>query len=699
MPFGSDERFGPQFGYNQPYKPLQHYHIGSPGGGGGAAARRHSSHSHENILQMKFQPMPQIDPRYRDSRPFVSSASNLYEYNAKRDFFARRRSSSSLQDDVVHTLHAFQTAVAAAAAPPDLQKHPRRLGSSSSGDDGPLGRRSSGTINTSVGSLSETGASGGGASRWDLNPAIFVEEFDDERVAAQAAQAAQATAAAAEVSAPDDADDADDGEIPYIDDEDAADAADSERSEPIYVPPGMQSRDYAANGRKAPPVIRNRKTVSFDLAEHPDDATATVVAIRPSHTCGHISETTVRFDDCLRPMTAAAAVATDAPLLAGLQSMHLGEAAAAATPTDAGSDGGDRDSDEPDNDSLSAYFDDDGFASLSRSASRCGPARMPAMATASCRPLDEDAVALDLSALRQRRRSNGDALVVAAPTPPLPLQQPPLAVPELSPVPPPRRPQPAYRNRSGDIVYKELRPVHRAGWVPTHLYDRLAFGNGKVHALRALFEQTQRHRSLSSPDLRRSRPPSTSTSAAAHPADRLTAVEQQSVMRQLRQWSEFGSRDSIASSPVSGSLDRLDDVPACPTCAALVRSPAPTAASHSDRQLDIHCARRRPSSPAPDDVRPLDIAFHSIRRRDAATDCALRRAHRCDCRQYWAHSVPELFARPERRHRLVLPPPGSGGQTVRRLKHAAAERARGRKCTAALVAGDHHDDDDGTAGR
>lgn len=116
--------------------------------------RRHSSYSHEDIMNMKNQHIP-IDPRYRDSRPFIKSSSNIYD-NARRDFMSRRRSSSSLQDGVLNPFQLIQ-----------MNEFLRR----SSPTMGNRARSRSSSPNVSDKSNSN--------SNWNLNPSILIEEYND----------------------------------------------------------------------------------------------------------------------------------------------------------------------------------------------------------------------------------------------------------------------------------------------------------------------------------------------------------------------------------------------------------------------------------------------------------------------------------------------------------------------------------------
>lgn len=115
--------------------------------------RRHSSYSHEDILNMKYQHIP-IDPRYRDSRPFVKSNSNIYD-NARRDFMSRRRSSSSLQDDVLRPFQLLQMNEFLRRSSPTIHRT----------------RSTSPNVSDKISDKSN--------SNCNLNPSIFIEEYND----------------------------------------------------------------------------------------------------------------------------------------------------------------------------------------------------------------------------------------------------------------------------------------------------------------------------------------------------------------------------------------------------------------------------------------------------------------------------------------------------------------------------------------
>lgn len=645
--YGSDDRFSavasppalrrnsalPTHGAGLLYQPA------AAAAGFSSPGRRHSSYSHENILQMKFQPMPQIDPRYRDSRPFVSSASNIYEYNGRRDFFARRRSSSSLQDDVMQTFQSFQSVATRPSVP---------CGSSGSVHRWQLPTATTTTTNSSNNSLNDNGRLSA--------PAIFVEEFDDAKLAEQRRiederqqQQQQQRAAAQSTTSLSSAQSVFDlaDEIPFIDDDDCDEAhnvAESARPEaPIYIPQAMQCRNYAKPAAAAKATaLKQRKTVSFDLVEHqPDDgspcAPSNTCPVNKSHTYDGLSACPPPFGE---PLWRDVAPTGGDPPAFGLD-LH--------SPLGASDD-----SDEQDfigGDELSAYFDSDGFANLSQSQRR-------RQTTSSA--LDEAAVALDLSALRSGSGSPA----------------PPLAVPEQSPQPVPKRRAPS-------------RGQHDAtAWVPTNLYDRLAFGNGKVRALRALFEQTHRHRSTSTPELRARSTAQPAASAAA--STKLTADEQQLVMRQLREWSEHGSSDPLQAA-AGGSQSTADlRTLGAGDCAHCTHDPNAARSDPSLVDVDTwqtgNAGRCRPTSPV--HWRPPAANVFLVDKR-ALRSCAQQCA--CGVRRL-ALSVPELFARPAAAQRTTTTTDHSRlmGRnvrlcTVRQVKQRS-QRRRGEATTTTVLA-------------
>lgn len=230
--------------------------------------RRHSSYSHEDILNMKYQHVP-VDPRYRDSRPFVKSSSNIYD-NVRRDFMSRRRSSSSLQEDVIR--------------PFQMLKMNEFL------------RRSSPTMNQTR--SSSPNVSDKSNSNLNLNPShpsnpsIFIEEYDDTR-----AEEVKSNNSSTNVSQSNEhqqplseeavAPFAGCDEIPFIDDENTTliSAHHHFCDDNINIPEVncVACNDPSVELFKPPlpppppqpvisPYIKNRKTVSFDLMDVVDTA-------------------------------------------------------------------------------------------------------------------------------------------------------------------------------------------------------------------------------------------------------------------------------------------------------------------------------------------------------------------------------------------------------------------------------------------
>lgn len=225
--------------------------------------RRHSSYSHEDILNMKYQHVP-VDPRYRDSRPFVKSSSNIYD-NVRRDFMSRRRSSSSLQEDVIR--------------PFQMLKMNEFL------------RRSSPTMNQTR--SSSPNVSDKSNSNLNLNPShpsnpsIFIEEYDDTMRAEEvksnnsSTNVSQSNEYQQPLSEETVAPFAGCDEIPFIDDENTTlisahhhhfcddninipevnCVACNDPSVELFKPPPPPLPPVI------PPYIKNRKTVSFDLMD------------------------------------------------------------------------------------------------------------------------------------------------------------------------------------------------------------------------------------------------------------------------------------------------------------------------------------------------------------------------------------------------------------------------------------------------
>lgn len=412
--------------------------------------RRHSSYSHEDILNLKFQ-QPTIDPRYRDSRPFVSSASNIYAYNARREFFSRRRSSSSLHDDIIQP---FQP----------LQKFIRPEG---------ILRKSNATLHSS------TNLSDKSNSKWDLNPSIFIEEYSDDKEPEVKSNCSSTNLSCAEAHEPLNEETVApflefEEEIPFIDDENDNS---SEHSE-IYIPQMALNNHYENQCRgsdKKPLVIRNRKTVSFDLMESKDDDTADELANRKlmmnkSNTWDHINnfkhssntgtkqpnETIFKYCTYSRPSDDQAS--SDGPgNLSFKKPMQL----------------------EQENfDKIFAHFDDDEYEEQNH----------------------------------QKQKGMTDL---------------PATVTKLS--------SSSVETNDTKETPKMAKPV---AWVPTNLYDKLSFGNGKVQALRNYFESM----------------------SEKTPNDFLTKEEQSSTIDLLREWSSFGSRGDSLKPKCSLSVFNLSDI-------------------------------------------------------------------------------------------------------------------------------------------
>lgn len=626
--FGSEEslhgRAPNPFGINQNYSPFgsserfsfNNTHMHSP------QQRRHSSYSHEDILNMKYQ-QPQIDPRYRDTRPFVNSASNIYEYKEKNDFFARRRSSSSLHDECVQPFKTFQ------------QKAARNCAADGIHD------KSNPTITTSVGSWSDKSLT----SKWDVNPSIFIEEYDDTKHSNAAEENRSPSSSTKSLARPDVAlhDPLNEEtvapfvgseEIPFIDEEQANQ---SDESEAIYVPSAMQSHEYVSS-RKCEPLTKNRKTVSFDLVEK-DSETNERSTMNKSKTCGHI--TNITFSDVRNPITSSAHSDGNKMQMQSrptIKLRSLNSKSRYTTPNDTEFVASsvdlskmqlnqriqreDSEDNEPDN--VSAYFDND---SPPKVQCKSGQRTL----------IDEEAVALDLTGLVSSDSTS----------PPLPT--PPLAVPEddIVPVAKPRRSKPS------EFIYKEERRWKPSNWVPTNLYDRLAFGNGKVQALRSFYESHQKRKQQrlteSSPDLHQK-------------SNKLTATEQQSVMQQLREWSDFGSQPEIPSQ----SVDNLAGQNPCNTCLQLTHQ--------SEPNIDMECHRIKPTSSSRTKPSKAPNAY-LIRRKG---DVCCKHTNQKDLSQ----SVPELFQKPTRivyvpnSPQLVYGSPSGSSKsiTLRKIKHAQSRK-------------------------
>lgn len=198
---------------------------------------------------MKYQHVP-MDPRYRDSRPFVKSNSNIYD-NARRDFMSRRRSSSSLQDDVLRPFQLLQMNEFLRRSSPTMNRT----------------RSTSPNISDKISDKSN--------SNWNLNPSIFIEEYNDtpEVKSNNSSTNLSYTEYHQPLNEESVAPFAGRDEIPFIDDEHVFISAqhyhhiyanDLPEVNCVDVPKPLPSQSQTH-------TIKNRKTVSFDLMDEDDD--------------------------------------------------------------------------------------------------------------------------------------------------------------------------------------------------------------------------------------------------------------------------------------------------------------------------------------------------------------------------------------------------------------------------------------------
>ncbi|XP_055322109.1 afadin isoform X6 [Sitodiplosis mosellana] len=222
--------------------------------------RRHSSYSHEDILNMKYQHVP-VDPRYRDSRPFVKSNSNIYD-NVRRDFMSRRRSSSSLQDDVLRPFQLLQMNEFLRKSSPTM--HQQRTRSTSP-------------------NLSDKSN-----SNWNLNPSIFIEEYDDTKTEVKSNNSST-NISQTEIHQPLNEESvapfAGCDEIPFIDDENLFISAHQICDDNIPEVNCVACNEPTVEMPKPSTItqyLKNRKTVSFDLEL--DDVDAEIIRTLPPPT-------------------------------------------------------------------------------------------------------------------------------------------------------------------------------------------------------------------------------------------------------------------------------------------------------------------------------------------------------------------------------------------------------------------------------
>lgn len=427
--------------------------------------RRHSSYSHEDILNMKYQ-NPPVDPRYRDSRPFANSNSSLHDH-ARRDFMSRRRSSSSLQEDMLRPLQPYPL-------------------------DSFL-RKSNPTIihNNSSPNLSEKCN-----SNWNLNPSIYIEEYNDNAAEVKSNNSStnlSYTEPHQPLNEESVAPFAGCDEIPFIDDEH------DETSIPHYCDYFMPVVNCVEQQRQLndiKPYMKNRKTVSFDLV----DSNEELNKIRQSHllnksnTCDHI--TNIRFSDARRYGTNSSQQ-TKAPLEPLFKFCTLKDSNIPNEPTESFNK-----HTNVDNDSFRTYFNQ--YEKNQQDQIKLESKETQKQAESI---IDPKSFLLDLSEL------NSDS-TCSSQTEPSEIKSKSI--------------NPSYVNQP---VVPGEKFAYIPAWNPPQFYDHIAYGNGKVRALKTYFEGLKmplKKFSESSPDL--SKKP-----------DKLSAAERDSVLEQLREWSEFGS--------------------------------------------------------------------------------------------------------------------------------------------------------------
>lgn len=441
--------------------------------------RRHSSYSTEDILHMKHQ-NPPIDPRYRDSRPFIKSSSNIYDH-AKRDFMSRRRSSSSLQEDILRPFQQIQ-----------LNQY--------------LGR-SSPTINRTR-SNSPNASSDKSNSNWNLNPAIFIEEYNDNQSEVKSNNSSTNLSLTNEPPYQPLNEESVAGcvDIPFIDDENdqlafAASNCDS-TTELVNAPrdpcpfAAVQRPTIQSAANTVTYMNKNRKTVSFDLMDSMEELNKirrSNIVLNKSNTCDHI--TNVHLNKCKMANRERVDAITKEPIFKFCTLKHfpptVAHSANEKTESFQKIPSVDNNSDCSCN-NLSAYFDES--VNEHRTDRRIG-----------CRPtstlIDAKAMTLDLSDLQSDSTNSS--------TDPRPIA----------------------------IDAKPSKFAYIAAWKPPAFFDKMNFGHGKVQALKNYFEKMKFPADVV--------PISQSTPDLIQTTDdgKLSAAERQKVIEQLQEWSEFGTAD------------------------------------------------------------------------------------------------------------------------------------------------------------
>lgn len=484
------------------------------------AQRRHSSFSHEDILHMKYQ-NPPVDPRYRDNRPFSSSNSSIYDH-ARRDFMSRRRSSSSLQDDLLRPFQQLQL-------------------------DTYL-RRSNPVINHNNSSPNLTKCN----SNWNLNPSIYIEEYNDNATEVKSNNSSTNLSYTEphqplneETVAPFAGCD----EIPFIDDEH------TEHVEPvaqdssshycdIYMPMvncvEQQKRQQQLSQRQPmersmPSYIKNRKTVSFDLVGSDEELNAIRQSnlLNKSNTCDHI--TNIKLNEQHKRIAGTKPIqipiippppAPPSTSIPTTKEKHQAAAHSCSEPifkfcTLKNADipkGQPIDSFKTqtafDNDSLSAYFYEN--STMSQDQLHALDIKQPQINEPKS-IIDTKSILLDLSEL------NSDTMSSTSSSQAEPNEIKSKTI------------NPSYVNPTISATTKKLYGIEKfayiPAWNPPEFCDHIAYGNGKVRALKNYFEglkMPDRQFSESSPDLSKK-------------SNKLSETERQTVLEQLKEWSEFGT--------------------------------------------------------------------------------------------------------------------------------------------------------------
>lgn len=475
--------------------------------------RRHSSYSHEDILQMKYQ-NPPIDPRYRDSRPFIKSSSNIYDH-ARRDFMSRRRSSSSLQDDILRPFQQIQ-----------LNEYMRK---------------SSPTINRTR-SNSPNASSDKSNSNWNLNPAIFIEEYNDNQSEVKSNNSSTNLSSTNEspnqplneesVAGCDN--------IPFIDDENEQAAAiaahnlqQQQQQQHINCDLTHAPRDSFTVATVHRPTIqsssaaitaaymnKNRKTVSFDLMDSTEELNKIRrlnFALNKSSTCDHINN--IKLNKCKMAAAAAAAAARTKATVAGnvasVDAMnepifkfctlkHIPPTVAHPTNEKTESFKKNPSVDNSNSDcscnNLSAYFDDAATGVHENRTDRRND-RGPSAASF----IDSKTMTLDLSDLQSdSANSSNDP-------------------------------------RPNIVDVKPSKFAYIAAWKPPAFFDKMNFGHGKVQALKNYFEKMKFP--VDTGPISQSTPDLSTADGGGHTAHKLSTAERQKVLEQLQEWSEFGTAD------------------------------------------------------------------------------------------------------------------------------------------------------------